>query len=254
MLSNLRSLLILVAHRQQNCFDDILVTRTTTEIARESETDFLLSGARVFFQERQQRHEKTGRAKAALQGVGLLKGLLQRVQSARGSWLQALNGGDRCPVRLNRKKQARTNRLLIEKHGAGTANAVLATNVSAGQTQMLSKKIAQQEPRFNFTLVFPPVNGDRDLERLAQIFPQPFARSSGRESLQIQTVDSSRPIIQVLDHRSKCAKRKRLWEIAPVWLKTPEKWFLITLSLTLAGLCNMIKILGGFVRYLFGAK
>jgi hypothetical protein len=73
----------------------------------------------------------------------ILESSLEWIQltSRRG---QALDGLDVMAVGLRRQHDARPRRFVVEEDGAGTANAVLTTNVCAGETEVLAEKVAQQ--------------------------------------------------------------------------------------------------------------
>src|SRR5271165_6271169 len=58
--------------------DDVLVTRTTAQVAGDSPTNLFLRGVGVLLKQCVRRHQHTGRAEAALQTVLFFKSLLQR--------------------------------------------------------------------------------------------------------------------------------------------------------------------------------
>ena len=77
----------------------------------------------------------------------LAEGLLQRMQRAvrRGN---AFDGGDLRPIGLTDEHGAGFHRLAVDIDGAGAAMARLATDMRAGEFQMLPEKMDQECARF----------------------------------------------------------------------------------------------------------
>src|SRR5262249_58395897 len=82
------------------------------------------------------------RAESTLQRVVLAKRLLQRMQ--RAVTHQAFDRGDLGAVRLHGEHETGARRLAVDQHGAGTADAVLAPDVRAGEGQVLAEKIDEE--------------------------------------------------------------------------------------------------------------
>src|SRR5476649_2226037 len=55
-------------------------------------------------------------------------------------------------VKLNRKKKAAAHAVPVHENGAGAANTVLAANMRARETERLSEKIGEKQPRFDRAL------------------------------------------------------------------------------------------------------
>ena len=68
--------------------------------------------------------------------------LLQRVQFAVLAF-QALDGGERCAVGLDREHEAAADGLAVDQDGAGTADAVLTAEVGAGEAAVLAKRVGE---------------------------------------------------------------------------------------------------------------
>ena len=85
--------------------------------------------------------QDAGRAIAALQRVALLEGALKI--GDRTGIRQALDGFHVRAVALHREGQAAADDLAIQQHRAGAAHAMLAADMTAGQRQILAKKIDQ---------------------------------------------------------------------------------------------------------------
>ena len=66
------------------------------------------------------------------------------------------------PLGLYGEKQAGAHRLAVEQHGAGTAHAVLAAHMGAGETQLVAEEVAQEETRFRRSVVMSAVDGESD--------------------------------------------------------------------------------------------
>src|SRR3954469_18883835 len=60
--------------------DDVLVARAATDRAGDRGADLLLGRLRVLVEQRARRHQHPGRAEPAVQGVGLVEALLDRVE------------------------------------------------------------------------------------------------------------------------------------------------------------------------------
>src|SRR5881296_1957404 len=127
-----------------------------------------------------ERHEDARGAEAALQPVRLAERGLQRVQLppvARAGGREALDGGDRVTVRLHREHQARPHRLAVEQHGAGAAHPVLAPDVRAGEPELVTQEVGEEQPRLDGTLLPHAVHGHGDRHLLAHA-PAPLLATS----------------------------------------------------------------------------
>src|ERR671914_212570 len=76
------------------------------------------------------KHQKSRRAKSALQAVVIDESLLQRMQLVAGC--QTLDGANLLSLRLDGKHQAGTDGLAVNDHSAGAADTVLAANMRSG--------------------------------------------------------------------------------------------------------------------------
>ena len=83
----------------------------------------------------------------------LAKFILQCVQ---GLWrAEPFDRRDLRPVDLDRESEAGARAVAIQKHRAGTADAVLATDMSAGQTERVAEEVRQQQARLDIIDVVP---------------------------------------------------------------------------------------------------
>ena len=65
-------------------------------------------------------------------------------------------------VRLDRQHQARTRRPAVDADGARATDTVLASQVGAGQAQVLAEHVGQRAAGFNLEILVPPVDPDGD--------------------------------------------------------------------------------------------
>ena len=88
---------------------------------------------------------------------------LKRMKLACLTSGQPFNGRDSLTMRLNGKRDARPRGLAFQQNRTGTAHPVLASHVSACQSERVTQEVAQQQPRFDGTLV--PHSVDREVNR-----------------------------------------------------------------------------------------
>jgi len=115
-----------------HCFDDVLVTRTTAEVAFELFTNFLLASIRVFFAEVDGTQHHARGAKTALKAMALFERGLHGVHGAIGLG-QTLDGGDLRIGRLSQQHIARFHRVAVHDNGTSAALGGIATHVGAGE-------------------------------------------------------------------------------------------------------------------------
>ena len=94
-----------------------------------------------FLQQGVGRHEKTGGAETALQGMVLLKRLLQWMQ--RVALRQPFNSHQLGPIGLHREHETGTHRRAVIQDRTGAADAVFAPQMCAGQVQLFAQEIGQ---------------------------------------------------------------------------------------------------------------
>ena len=76
---------------------------------------------------------------------------------------EPFDGGDAAAVGLRREHQARADGGAIDDHRAGAAHAMLAADMRAGEQEIVTQKVAQQQARFHATPIGCAVHGDGDL-------------------------------------------------------------------------------------------
>ena len=89
--------------------------------------------------------ELAGRAIAALEGVVLDEGVLDRMQRAVGTG-QAFDRGDRRAILHHRQGQAGVDPDAVDQDGAGAALAVVAAFLGAGQIEVQAQQVQQRRP------------------------------------------------------------------------------------------------------------
>ena len=78
---------------------------------------------------------------------------LQHIERFRRS--QSLDRGDLGAVGLDGKRQAGAHAVAVHQYGTRPADAVLAPDVSASQSERLAQEIGQQEPRLDIGPIMP---------------------------------------------------------------------------------------------------
>ena len=106
------------------------------------------------------RHQKSGRAVAALCGAQVGERILQRVQPAVRD--QSFDGGHTPAVAVGAEHEARQDRLVVEQHGTGAAFAKLAAMLRAAEIQVLTKNLEQRLVRRERDFGWLAVDDERD--------------------------------------------------------------------------------------------
>src|SRR5262249_30476168 len=104
------------------------------------------------------------RTEAALESMMLAEACLQRRQPL--ILRQPFDGDDFAALGLDRQHQAAADSLAVEKHGASTANPMLAANMRAGQPQMMAQAIGERQARLDRNLDFMAVDLEASLHRV----------------------------------------------------------------------------------------
>src|SRR4051794_9282035 len=122
--------------------DDALVTGAPAQVAGQAGADLLVARVRVRLEERRGGHDEPGGTETTLEAVALPEGPLHRGQGlgVRG---QPLDRGDLRILHLDAQHQAGTNCLPVDEDGAGTADAVLAAEVCAGQPEVFAQGVGE---------------------------------------------------------------------------------------------------------------
>ena len=102
------------------------------------------------------------RAIAALEGVVVHEGLLQRMQ--RATLAQALDRDDVRAIARYGERQAAVDSLAVDQDRAGAALAMVAAFLGAGQVLLLAKQIEQRRPGLDGEAETLTVDGQRNLD------------------------------------------------------------------------------------------
>jgi hypothetical protein len=142
--------------------NDVLVAGAPAEVALEPGANAFLARLWLTLQQFQRAHDHAGGAKAALQRVMLTKRRQQRMRH-RTRPAQALEGGNGRAVRLDRQDRARLHRAAVQVHRARAALGGVASDMHAGDAEVLSQQLHQ--PRSRLDLGLPPltIDGESDL-------------------------------------------------------------------------------------------
>jgi hypothetical protein len=113
-------------------FDDILVPRAATEIARNSPANFLLSGVRISFEKSFSGQNHSGRAEPALETMLLPEAFLERMKLSVVS--HTFDRPNLLIICLHGKNRARFYRFPIKKNGTRAAIRRIATDMRSGKS------------------------------------------------------------------------------------------------------------------------
>ena len=122
---------------QQHRLHNLLIPGAAAQVAADGLAYLRFSGTRNRIEQTLRGNQHSRCAVAALQAVRLAKAVLQHTQGAVMIG-QAFDCGDCVAVCLHREHQARTHRIAIEHNGTRAADAVFATDVGAGEPQLVA--------------------------------------------------------------------------------------------------------------------
>src|SRR5882757_2358710 len=122
---------------------DVGVAGTAADIAGEVMANFALGRVGVLGEQLPDRHDHAGRAEAALQGVVLMEGRLNRMQSAAAG-REPFDRRDRRTVRHHGENRTGLDRLSIDIDGAGAALRSVAADMGSCEAEIVSKQMNQK--------------------------------------------------------------------------------------------------------------
>ena len=125
--------------RAQHRLDDRVIARAAAVVPADRLADGRRIGRRVALQEIVRGEQHARRAEAALERVLRAEGLLEL--GDRAALGQALDRLDAAAVRLGGQHQAAAHGRAVHAHGARAAHAVLASDVRAGQPELVAEEI-----------------------------------------------------------------------------------------------------------------
>src|SRR6476646_1517873 len=141
--------------------DDVHVASATTEIAADALPDLGFVGVGVLAEQPSRLHDHPRRAEAALKAVLIPERLLERVERRLAG--HPLDRLELATIRLDREHRARLRARAIDVDGAGAAVARVASDVGAGQAEVVAQEVDEEEARLDICLVRLAVDGDRDV-------------------------------------------------------------------------------------------
>ena len=142
-------------HRLLDRRDDVGIGAAAADVAAHQLAD-LVGGLRLAFGDQAGgRADLARRAVAALEGVVVDEGLLQRMQ--RAVRRQAFDGGDLRAVLHHRQREAGIDAPAVDQHRAGAALAVVAALLGAGEVEMVAQRVEQGRPRRDLELRSTPL-------------------------------------------------------------------------------------------------
>jgi len=126
---------------------NVVVPGTTTQIAFETMTYFVIRGIGVLLEQVVCRHNHAWRTKATLQPVAFPESFLQRMQVAVLG--QPFDGSDMRMVTPCRQGGARLDALTIDHDHTCATLAGIAPDVRTGQTELFAQVVHQQRAIFD---------------------------------------------------------------------------------------------------------
>jgi len=128
----------------QNGVHDALVSSATAQVAGQFKTDACLVCVGQTQYDIARRGQHAGRAEPALQCVVAREGRPQQLHYR--IVVIAFDGGDLLPRTRHGEGDAGAYWLTVEENGAGATDAVLTTEVRAGQMQLVAQEISEVHP------------------------------------------------------------------------------------------------------------
>jgi hypothetical protein len=155
--------------RGLNGVDDVLVAGAAAEVALDTLADLALRWLGVLVQQVDGRHDDARCAVTALQAMFLPKALLQGMQLT--VLRQALDGHDLGAVSLDRENGAGLRAAPVDENRAGAALARVATDVRAGQEELLPQEVDEEHAWLDIRSAHPAVDRHRNLGHVSLFFP-----------------------------------------------------------------------------------
>jgi hypothetical protein len=154
--------------------NDVLITSAPAEVRGQDINQILIADMRIFFQHTCRQHQKSWRAKPALQAMMFGERALERMQFTVP--FKPFDRANKLSIRLNGEHQAGAHRRVIDKNGAGPTHAVLTSNMCTGFSTLIANCINQRQPRLNTKRMALTVYNQRDINFLGQAAARSKAR------------------------------------------------------------------------------
>ena len=131
------------AGRKPNRFDDFYIAGAAADVAAERRADVIIARRRIVPQQTDRRHDKPGRAVAALRSELFVKAALHGGKRTAGA--QPLDGFHFTIHDRVCERQAGKFWLAVHQHGTGAALAAIAAGLGAGQSCDVTQIVEQQQ-------------------------------------------------------------------------------------------------------------
>ena len=141
--------------------DDVRIGAATAEIARHVFADFVVGARMAFADAGNGGHDLARRAVAALEGVMLEEGGLDRVEFGTGIG-EPFDGRDRAAFDLRSQRQTGKHTLAVDMNGAGATLALIAAFLGAGEVEMIAQRIEKRHARFDGEGMCPAIDFEID--------------------------------------------------------------------------------------------
>src|SRR5438093_3459364 len=152
--------------------DDLDVAGAAAQVPGERLADLVGARRAIHGQQRPGREDHAGCAEAALGGAQPREGVLERIERVA---LQPLDGHEGAPGEPRRQHQAGADRLAVEQHGAGTAHALAASVLGAGEREAVAQEVEHGPVGRRLAPARPAV--ERELEGEAHARPRSLPRT-----------------------------------------------------------------------------
>jgi hypothetical protein len=149
------------------------ISSAPAKIAGHDFADSLLISIRLLRQERMQRSQHSGRTKSALQRMMLAESFLERAKPIGRTY--AFDGDNFAPVSLHCKHETGSNRFAVDDDRTGATYAMLTTDVSTGETEIVPQGIRETRAQRHYRLSGHTIRNKLDFDLAHQLTPAPQA-------------------------------------------------------------------------------
>jgi len=142
----------------------MLVTSAAAEIAGDGLTDFLFIWIGIILQERHQSHQYARGTETTLCAVRFLESFLDDMQVF--GLPKAFDCLYLVSICLDGKHQTGADGLSIKQDCTGATDTMFTSDVRAGQAEVMTQEIAQQDARLYFALVLGSIDSNGKLKKV----------------------------------------------------------------------------------------
>jgi hypothetical protein len=141
MVSRWLDILPWIVRGEADCIDDLLVAGATAHVSRKGLPNLGVRRVGRFSQQAQYGQQESRRAESALQRMAAPERILEAMRLSTRR--KPLDSGDLMAACLHCQEQAREHRFAVQQDGAGSTASLLASDVGAGQVQVLTEVVGQ---------------------------------------------------------------------------------------------------------------